>query len=73
MDTLLKDLRFGARSLLRQRGFTSVVVITLALGIGAGSDLQRPLALGEVWPPPFPIELPVLVLREARCLGGKMR
>jgi ABC-type antimicrobial peptide transport system permease subunit len=39
MDTLLKDLRFGARSLLRQRAFTSVVVITLALGIGANTTI----------------------------------
>ena len=39
MDTLLKDLRFGARSLLRQRTFTSVVVLTLALGIGANTTI----------------------------------
>jgi putative ABC transport system permease protein len=35
METFIKDIRFGVRSLLKRRGFTSVAVITLALGIGA--------------------------------------
>ena len=39
MDTLWQDLKFGARALLKNPGFTAVAVITLALGIGVNSTV----------------------------------
>src|SRR4051794_40227009 len=56
MDALLHDLKYGARMLLKNRGFALVAIITLALGIGANTAIFS--VVNGVLLKPVPLESP---------------
>ncbi len=70
---MFRDLRFGARMLLKQPGFTLIAVLTLALGIGATSAVFSLIQGVLLTPPPYPQPEQLVLVRSARTDGQQNR
>jgi putative ABC transport system permease protein len=61
-DAMIQDLRFGARMLLKQPGFTLIAVLTLALGIGANTTIFSAIESVILHPFSFPNQNRLLMI-----------
>src|SRR5215471_15675603 len=69
MRTLIQDLRYGVRMLMKNPGFTLVAVITLGLGIGANTAIFT--LLDKVLIRPLPVERPDQLVTFVEDAGGE--
>src|SRR5882724_5737408 len=72
VEILLKDLRFGARMLAKNAGFTIVTVSTLALGIGATTAIFSVVYGVLLRPLPYPKADQIFQLWEVNAKGNRV-
>jgi predicted permease len=69
MESIIKDIGYGIRSLLKHPGFTAIAVITLALGIGANTAVFS--IMNAVLFRPLPYENPGQLVRLWADMSGQ--
>ncbi len=73
MDSFLKDIRYGIRSLMRRPTLTIIAIITLAIGIGANSAIFSVVNSLLIKPLPFPELDRIVAIWETQPSRGVVR
>jgi putative ABC transport system permease protein len=71
MNTLRQDIRFALRTLARKPAFAAVIVLTLALGIGASTAIFRVVNAVVLRPLPFREPGRLMQVYESYPKGGR--
>src|SRR5215213_9848696 len=68
----MNDIRVGLRSLIKRPSFTTIAILTLALGIGASTAIFSVVDGVLLRPLPYPHAEQIVQLREVSTRGGRM-
>src|SRR5262245_58037723 len=70
MDALLQDLRYAARTLLKNPGFAALTIVCLALGVGVNSTIFSVVDTVAIRPLPFRDAHELVSLRTTHLANG---
>src|SRR5919205_215411 len=73
MTTLLQDVRYGARAMRANPGFTAVAVVALALGVGANTAIFSVVNAVLLRPLRYPNAARVVVIQELSAEGRRVQ
>ncbi len=71
VETLLADLRYAVRSLRGAPGFTSIALLTLALGVGATTAIFSVVRPVLIDPLPYPAAHRIVTIAEMQADGSR--